>query len=192
MSLMAIEIEAKIKVTDLREYSGQTGKISRLGGRPGGLLQQEDRFFDRADGELLAKGCGLRIRNESCQSADTGEKAFDRCIICYKGPLEGQDAEYKQREELELTVDQPETAAKILNSLGFTQILTVKKQRELWILHECEICLDEVFALGSFIEVEGPSNQAVSAVMDGLGLDTNEHINVSYAQLIAKKNSNRP
>ena len=172
---MAIEIEAKIKVT-------QIGPIeARVKSCKGKLLQQvvqRDYFFDRSDRSLVQGDRGLRIRRET--SAGTS-----KTILCYKGPRDKGSA-YKSRQELELEVEDFDTAREFLQGLDFELTLAFEKKRDLWQLDDCSVCLDEVVELGSFVEVEGPSQAAVRGVLEKLELAEQLQLPNSYAVMLVE------
>jgi predicted adenylyl cyclase CyaB len=82
----------------------------------------------------------------------------------------------------------------ILLGLGYKAHLTVDKIRQIWQLGKCEVCLDKVRHLGTFIEVEGPHEKAIENVLNKLGLDKNNHLSKGYAKMTADilKHNSRP
>jgi predicted adenylyl cyclase CyaB len=102
--------------------------------------------------------------------------------LTYKGPKE--TGPLKIRPEAEIEVSDAEALAMILESVGFSVRLVIEKQREIWQYMGCEIGLDEVALLGGFIEIEGPDEDAVHAVIASLNLSGNETITTGYAEMI--------
>ena len=105
--------------------------------------------------------------------------------MTYKGPKE--EHELKRRQELEIEVGDRGRAQKLLSELGYEEVLTFEKKRRLWRLGECEVALDELALLGSFVEIEGPDVERIVDVKRTLGLANLPHITESYASLVAKK-----
>ncbi|MBN2376692.1 MAG: class IV adenylate cyclase [Sedimentisphaerales bacterium] len=172
---MAIEIEAKIKVTQISPIEERVKACS------GKLLQQvtqRDYFFDRSDRSLVQGDRGLRIRRET-------SAATSKTILCYKGPR-SKGSTYKSRQELELEVDDFDTAQDFLLGLDFELTLAFEKKRDLWQLDDCSVCLDKVVELGSFVEVEGPNQAAVRVVLEKLELAEQSQLPDSYAVMLAK------
>ncbi|WP_297499466.1 class IV adenylate cyclase [Thermococcus sp.] len=74
-------------------------------------------------------------------------------FMTYKGPK--LDSESKTRKEIEVELTDPDRHTQILESLGFTEVLTVVKEREKYYVEKgVVITLDEVEGLGKFIEIE--------------------------------------
>ncbi len=73
--------------------------------------------------------------------------------LTYKGPKLSKET--KSREELTVTVNDLETADKILRRLGFTPVARIEKTRYNFTDGSFLISLDSVKELGEFIEVEG-------------------------------------
>ena len=171
---MAVEIEAKIRVDDLSEYAQRLGQ---LGAEHKGEVRQRDCFFDR-EGQSLQRGdCGLRVRAESAGTADQAK-------MCYKGPR--QKGQFKQRQEIEFAAESAGAARELLEALGFAITIVVQKRRQVWQLQGCSVCLDEVEGLGSFVEIEGPNETAISKVRKILRLEGHQLITDSYAQMLAE------
>lgn len=168
-----IEIKFRIDAPDaLRE------RIAAFGGRFMARVAEHNRIFDTPDGRLLAGGCALRVRD--CRPLKTTAPASQHlapgapaATITFKGPR--APGPVKDREEHETTVGDADTAAAILNELGFRERLCYEKRRETWRLDDCEVTLDELPQLGWFAEIEGPDAATIQALADRLGL-TDEHV----------------
>ena len=76
---------------------------------------------------------------------------------------------------------------KIFESLGYHKRLTFEKKRTVWSLGGCEVCLDTLPQLGCFIEVEGPDEDVISAILQKLGLHNEPHIPNGYASMMSRK-----
>ncbi|EEB74875.1 class IV adenylate cyclase [Thermococcus sp. AM4] len=80
-------------------------------------------------------------------------------FLTYKGPK--LDSVSKTREEIEVQISDPDGHARILEALGFTEVLTVEKVREKYYVEKgITITLDEVEGLGKFIEAEALTDEA--------------------------------
>ena len=172
---MNFEIEAKIKVDSLEKIAQ---RLKEAGADFKCDVVERDSYFADADGVVVKKGCGLRLR---VLKTDGDEKY----ILTYKGPKQG--GRYKKRQEVEVVVDGPEAMEEMLLAMGCERRLTFEKKRSLWELDGCMVSLDELPLLGSFIEVEGPDEETISKVLGQLGIDGAEHIGKGYARMMADK-----
>ena len=171
---MAVEIEAKMAVPDLAPVRA---KLQELGAEPAGQNLETNTFFDTEDRSLLAADEGLRLRHNLNTGSGVGEH-----IITYKGPR--QHGKLKSREEVEVSVANSQDASELLERLGFVRMLSFEKRRESWKLGGCKVELDELPYLGSFVEVEGPSEEPVLAVREQLGLADRPIVKSSYIALL--------
>jgi adenylate cyclase class 2 len=172
---MHTEIEAKLKVESLHRPAN---RLRELGATFVAEQMQTDYYFDDAERTLTKSDRCLRLRRV------TGEQA-DRVLLTYKGAKERH--ELKRRQEVEIEVGDRDRAQKLLSELGYEEVLTFEKKRQIWRLGECEVALDELALLGSFVEIEGPDADKISEVQKSLGLEHLAHIPHSYASLVADK-----
>jgi adenylate cyclase class 2 len=173
---MPDEIEAKMKVDDL---DAVRERLRGLKARRVGTELETNTFFDTPDSSLVRAGKGLRIRE--ARGLETGRV---RHVVTFKGPQ--QKGDLKNREEIEFSVDDGPAAVALLKAVGFEPILSFEKRRETWELDDCEIVLDELPILGTFIEVEGPGEAAVLRVREKLGLAGFPMITAGYATMLAR------
>lgn len=164
-----MEHEAKLPVADLEQVRGA---LKTAGAVPHGRLEHHDTLFDFPDSRLAAHHAALRIR-------DTGAAAY----VTYKGPPEV--GPFKRRPEYETTIADADVLAGVFDELGLRVTLSYRKMRETWELGGCEVCLDRVPGLGTYVEIEGPDAVAINAVAVTLGLDPSTHIDESYPHLLA-------
>jgi adenylate cyclase class 2 len=172
---MHTEIEAKLKVDSLEPVA------RRLAGCGASFVRetvQVDYYFDTTDGALTRADKCLRLRRERVDEQE-------RLILAYKGAKE-QD-EYKRRTEVELEVNDAGATELLLGELGYHEALAFDKRRRLWNLHGCEVALDELPLVGTFVEIEGPDSDTISRVQEMLGLSHVPHVMDSYACLIDKE-----
>ena len=145
-------------------------RILSLGGRLGDPRVHEINLrFDTPDQSLLETGKLLRLRTDR------------RARLTYKGPGD-ERAGARLREELEFTVSDFETARKLFEALGYQVMMMYEKYRTTYILGDLEIVLDEM-PYGDFIEIEGPDGESIQKVAEGLGLDWERRILLSYTVL---------
>jgi len=103
-------------------------------------------YFNHACRDFSKTDEALRLRK-------VGEKTF----LTYKGAK--IEKLTKTREEYEVEVDNFNNAKKILEKLGFKEVVKVKKKRRYFRLKEYLVYLDEVQKLGSFVEIEKKANE---------------------------------
>jgi adenylate cyclase class 2 len=173
--LMALEIEAKMKVDD---QGSMIARLQERGATPVGRYLEINTFYDTEDRALLAADEGLRLRVSKDLASGRSQ-----CILTHKGP-NGQGP-LKSREETEVAVDNAETAARLLERLGYIRCLSFEKRRHSWKLQDCKLELDEVPRLGFFLEIEGPSEESVMRVRNALGLSDRPLIKASYIAMLS-------
>lgn len=171
---MSIEIEGKMRLSD-------PGAIERtlqsLQAEDAGEIFETNTFFDTRQGELKSGDQGLRIRVEKL--ADDQRQV----TITHKGPR--AHGQLKSRNETELRVENAHDAAQLLTELGYQPVLTFEKRRRRFVLDGCHVELDHLPYIGDFIEIEGPSDQAVFSVREKLGLANEPLVKTSYIAMLA-------
>lgn len=172
---MCTEIEAKLKVDSLDEISS---KLVELGAEFLGEQLQTDSYFDDHDRTLTKNDRGLRLRQ---QIIGKEEKVF----LTYKGAKEKDN--FKKRQEIEIELKNADPVIRLFSALGYEKELVFEKKRQVWQFDECEVALDELPLLGTFVEIEGPGDKEIADVQTKLGLVDLPHIPQSYAGLMEKK-----
>lgn len=174
---MPIEIEAKIKVESLELIAES---LRQAGAKFESEISQRDTFFNDVKSDLIKSGSGLRLRRQVNRD---GEKI----VLTFKGPK--MSGPFKSRQEIEVGLDENgfDGMVKLLGGLGFVQVLAFEKKRKMWLLDDCQVCLDEVPLLGNFVEVEGPNEHVIAEVLSKIQLYGLEHINKGYARLMREK-----
>jgi adenylate cyclase class 2 len=172
------EVELKLRA----DHDRVRDRLAALGAEQAGEVTQVDTYYDaphRAFGETDE---ALRLRRETTADGATTTK------LTYKGPL--VEAESKTRREHETVVGDAEAARAILSNLGFEPAATVEKERRFFEHDGYTVTLDRVDGLGEFVEVEteaeavGPAREGAVALLEELGLDTDEQIRTSYLGLL--------
>jgi len=146
--------------------------LTPLGARPCGFLPQVDTYFRVPRGRLKLRVMPDRAELIHYQRADgTGPRESDYQIH---------------------PVGEPGSLRRLLaSSLGIRS--EVRKVRELWLLENVRIHLDEVEELGSFLELEavldGTTSEAVSRervdlLLRSLGVREEDLISRSYVDLL--------
>lgn len=172
---MTTEIEAKLKVDSLPEVEH---KLGDLGARFLGEQLQTDYFFDDVNATLINADKCLRLRKQMVEKSES-------CFLTYKGAKEKSN--FKRRQEIESEINDADSIYKLLQALGYEQVLIVEKKRRLWQFGNCEVALDRLPLLGDFVEIEGPDEENISNVQNSLGLTDLPHISKSYASLLKEQ-----
>jgi adenylate cyclase class 2 len=160
------EIEAKVRIADPAAFRRRMAERSESGGE---TVFEDNRLFDDAAGTLHRRGAALRVREE--RPAGGGEPL--RAALTYKGPR--AEGDLKRREEVEF------------EAMGLRETFRYQKRRSVWRVGECEIALDELPYLGWFVEVEGPTDRAVRAGLEALGLADAELLSADYIHLLTER-----
>lgn len=146
---MANEIEKKYRLT-----AGQNEfvleSLKEIGAEFEGEDFEENILFSNND--LLEKRAVLRLR-----------KIGEKTILTYKQRVQN-DFAVKQNTEYETEVADFGEISKIIESLGFRQVLVYEKRRRTWKFRAVEIVLDEL-PFGLFMEIEGSITAIAEAEM---------------------------
>lgn len=176
------EVEAKARLSDLVEARR---RAAALGGERLGREEQRDTYFAHPQRDFAATDEAVRVR-----------ESWGRGELTYKGPK--VDARTKTREEVTVRVEPPGEAARILERLGFRPVAAVLKWRETWKVRGCEVALDEVENVGTFVEVEAHAATAaevpakrdtVLALLAELG--GTESLRTSYLEMLLAERARR-
>jgi len=130
--------------------------------------------YENAAHALVPGGILLRLRQDS------------RARLTPKAPgatAPGADA-ILQRFEAEVEVSDFDTAALILERLGYHVQFYYEKYRSTWALGGAEIVLDEL-PCGNFVEIEGPVAH-IEQTVSALGLEQALRLPLSYAALFER------
>ena len=161
---MALEIEAKFWVPELEAFRA---RVLGAGGRVVMPRQLEhNERFDTPDGRLRRGGEVLRLRRDQRQTL-----TFKRAL-----------ASPEVRAETEIEVDDLAAARSLLLGLGFVPIFIYEKYRQVLALDDTQVMLDEL-PFGTFVEIEGPSLEAIGRAAASLGLDWTRRVPRSYLSI---------
>lgn len=171
-----LEVEIKAYIKDPAEFRE---RLKNAGAEKLRKRHDRDRYFNHPSRDFARTDEAVRIRTVD-----------GAACLTYKGPKISQRS--KARIEEEVGVEDEAVMNRILTSLGFVEVFTVEKERELWSFEKIEICLDEVSGLGNFAELEVITNDReqaedrLFALAAKLGL---EHFETrSYLELLLEKN----
>ena len=171
---MSLEIEAKMRVTDEAALLRQ---LESLNAPYEGELTETNIYFDTSQRLLKSSDQGLRIRTEQLPDGS------QRVTLTHKGPR--AHGHLKSRSETQVSVDDAGEAAALLRALGYTAVLSFEKRRRRWRVEACHVDLDTLPYLGQFVEIEGPSDEAVLSARAKLGLAQTPLVRASYIAMLA-------
>lgn len=152
---MQTEIEAKFLAVD---HNTLRAKLKELGAKCVQPMRVMRRTaFDFLDGRLRNEKNGwARVRDEG-----------DKVTMSYK---QQKDRTLHGTSEVELVVNNYETARQFLQALGLVPVSVQESKRESWVLDGVHIDLDEWPWTKPFAEIEGSDEAAVWRVVEQLGL----------------------
>lgn len=134
------------------------------------VYERNIRFDNAWDGLMLQRKL-LRLRQDT------------RARLTYKGESEQPvESEARIRKELEMEVEDFETAVAILELVGFEQKQIYEKYRETFELGQVEVVLDEM-PFGDFVELEGEEND-IRETARVLGLNWSNRILDNYLTIM--------
>lgn len=139
---MSIEVEAKAYAKDLNAIEKV---LIEKGAEFVWKGKQKDTYFNHPNRDFAETDEALRIREMD-----------GKTYFTYKGPK--IDSITKTREEIEIQIEDPESAREFLLRLGFKEVRVVNKKRIKYHLNDFTVCLDEVAGLGQFVEIEASSD----------------------------------
>lgn len=194
-----IEVEIKVRIKDpnvLRRNFDKNKGIYKLS------LEHEDTYYNMPEGLRNFKQTdeALRLRKSIEFKKNQGLKnQIINYFITYKGKK--IDNTTKTREEIEVKIDKIEDMKKLLKFLGFREVFTVVKKRELYDFmfddNKIEALIDYVPILEQhFVEVElitesldnvEKNREILFQFLNKIGINREESIRKSYLELISDK-----
>lgn len=118
-------------------------------------------------------GAWIRVRDEG-----------DKITVSLK--IVNGVAIYDQKETT-INVSDFDKAVALLKSMGCREKAYQETKRELWILDEAEITIDEWPFLEPFVEIEGKNEQEVKKVSEKVGFDWNKALFCAIGHLYYRK-----
>jgi len=187
---MANEIEAKIKI---RTFEPVLSALREAGAEFIGEHEEIDQYYDARGGKLRRRDCGLRVRTirtpkrptavrwSEARDVDTSQAMLP--LLTYKGPRKA-GGRLKVRLEVQTRLADAPAMGRILEELGYSPTLIVRKKRCRYRLMGCNVELDELRGIGRFVEIEGPSERAVNKAVRALHV-AGEPTVESYISMVA-------
>ena len=194
-----IEVEIKVKISDpnlTRKKFEDINGVYKLS------LHHEDIYFNMPNGLRDFKQTDEALRLRKSIEFNRDNKALAQKInyfITYKGKK--MDKTTKTREEIEVKINEIEEMKNLLKLLGFREVFTVFKERELYeFLFKAvriEALIDylpilkqhfvEVELMTEFYEDIKKSRKILFQFLGKFGIKKEESIRKSYLELIAEK-----
>ncbi len=152
-----IEVEIKVKILDpelIKKKFEENNGVYKLS------LYHEDIYFNMPEGlrDFKKTDEALRLRKSiEFNKADRLKEKIYNHYITYKGKK--IDNSTKTRSEIDITIEDTDSMKKLLTELGFKEIFTIQKERELYEFKfentHIEVLVDYIPLLKQyFIEVE--------------------------------------
>lgn len=170
------ELEIKISINSDELFQNTYNTCTQLFGSPVTHLRQLDEYYDTPDGQLEKQDLVIRIRS-------TGNKK----TIALKSPRIELPSGMTNRIELEFTAAEGERIHEQLTNQGLSPDESAEKERWTFIHKDCEIVLDKLPFIGSFVEIEGPSEHAIQEVVRLLNLSSCPVVRQNYGELMKTK-----
>lgn len=150
---MKTEIEAKILQIDPKEVRKQLAAIGATCKQPMQLMRRV--IFSTP--EMSKKESFVRVRDEGY-----------RIAVTYKQYL-SQD--FSGAREIEFTASSYDDAVAFMEAVGIKVQSAQEARREIWLLDDVEIVIDEWPWIQPYLEVEGPNEARVQEVVEQLGFE---------------------
>lgn len=194
-----IEVEIKVKISDpnlIRKLFEEREGVYKLS------LEHEDIYFNMPKGVRDFSQTDEALRLRKSVEFNKNEISKDQKInyyITYKGKK--IDVTTKTREEIEIKISEIEAMKQLLKLLGFREVFTVVKKRELYDFNfndrKIEALIDYIPILEQhFVEVElitesldfvEKNKEILFQFLAKIGIKREESIRKSYLELIADK-----
>lgn len=152
---MKPEIEATFLAIDHGELRTKLKVLDALREQP--LFLMKRAIYDYPDLRLDKQAAWVRVRQEA-----------SKVTLGFK---QRKSETIDGMREIEIVVSDYDKACALLEAIGLNPKAMQESKREVWRLGDCEVMLDEWPWIPPYVEVEGPSEQAVRAVAQKLGLD---------------------
>lgn len=174
------EIEVKYRLNDVNHL---IKRLQQLGCKMSDIEDQKDTVYvtDLKNINSNPGSIFLRVRKNN-DKVELNAKKHEKVM--------------QSRMEVEFEVSSYEDANRFLELIGFERWVEVKKKRIHTVYENCNICIDQVDSLGSFVELEYvvddlESDQEIlkkiGEMANKIGIDTTEEVDQYYDEMIAQK-----
>jgi adenylate cyclase class 2 len=155
---MQTEVEVKFLQVDHDDIRAKLKAAGAELEQPMRLMRRS--LFDFEDKRLHKSWAHFRVRDEG-----------DKVTMTLKREKRDGATDAHGVQEVETTVGDYEIAVELFKELGLVMESQQESKRENWELDGCEVVLDEWPWLKPYIEVEGPTEEAIRSVAKKLGFD---------------------
>ncbi|HSB53035.1 MAG TPA: hypothetical protein VLD58_01710 [Gemmatimonadales bacterium] len=152
----------------LRQALDDAGAVLRFHG------MMRDRRLDKA-GELAGRDHVLRVRRWVDEEA-----GHDVAEAGWKGPTTVNDSGYKQREEIEFSVDDGAAALAMFEALGYTVVEAIDRYVEVYDVEDTVVRIEWFPRMDVLVEIEGDP-EGIEQAITRIGLDRNDCVADSLA-----------
>jgi adenylate cyclase, class 2 len=170
------ELEIKIQIDTQEHFQKVYETCKKLFGDPTSHVLQLDEYYDTPDGQLKKQDLVIRIRSNGTKKT-----------IALKSPRIDLPSGMTSRIELEFLSAEGEKVHDQLINQGLKPLEAAEKERWTFVTENCEIVLDKLPFIGSFIEIEGPSEAAITEIVHLLDLSSCLVIRKNYGELMMAK-----
>jgi len=139
-------------------------------------LNQLDEYYDTPTENLRKQDLSLRLRTVN-----------GRSFVAMKSPRVFLTENIHDRIELEFeAADRAEVFANI-ERYGLTATAITEKRRWEFKKDDFKVVIDQLPFIGSFLEIEAPTVEKISAIVLMLGLSLADGVNKNYSELLEEK-----
>lgn len=170
------ELEIKIQIVSEDDFQKVYARCKELFGPPASHVLQLDEYYDTQDGQLREQDLVIRIRSHA-----------NKKTIALKSPRVELPSGITNRIELEFLSAEGEKVHEQLLNQGLKPHESAEKERWTFVHRDCEIALDKLPFIGSFIEIEGPSEKAIQEIVHVLELSESPVVRKNYGELMKEK-----
>lgn len=180
-----LEVEIKAKLKNRNEV---LPKLEKLGCTIKKAKEQEDKIFIKKEFKNFDIPLGenvIRLRKED-----------DKNILTLKKKMKDNKASI----EIESLVEDEDAISRMLEEMGYKELVFIKKKRKRYSLGRMSICVDDVENLGDFIEVEIMTEEndskkdealaEIEAFLEKLEISKNDYEEKRYDTLMYELNNN--
>jgi predicted adenylyl cyclase CyaB len=139
----------------------------------------------------------LKIINNKCpRKWFRVRKKEDKCLFCFKEDVYKKD-KWLYSNEYETEAKDFDALVKIIEKLGFKELLTINNLKHTFETKDYEIVFEEVKDLGLFLEVEkldvkdheniDKIKEEMQKFIDSLGIKVSKELDMGKAELLIKK-----
>ncbi len=170
------ELEIKIHLPSQEEFQHIYTLCQSYFGPPVSHVRQLDEYFDTSDGQLKKQDLVIRIR--SIGNSET--VAFKSPRVCLPGGM-------TSRIELEFKAAADQQPREQLLRQGLAVAQASEKERWTFEQEDIEVVLDHLPFIGFFVEIEGPTQEAIHQMVAKLQLPHGAGIQQHYGELTTAK-----